>query len=193
MIVAAPGPRRLAYRLDADDRVRPLDDAWAAAAIVNAAPELASVGSFPLWDAIADAGSLLLWRQLVARVRETGSQLVVPYRCDTPDRRRWFEMHLGPAGGSAVDFESVFVREEAREQVRLLDRLVRRSTDGPPILLCSWCARARVDAAWVEIEDAVARLGLLAVEQPPPLTHGICPDCFERVSETGGGAPAPLR
>lgn len=193
MSVAAPDRRRLAYRLEADDRVRPLDDAWAAAAIVNAAPELASIGSLRLWEAIADATSLLLWRQLVARVRETGAHLVVPYRCDTPDRRRWFEMHVRPAAGSAVDFESVFVREEEREHVRLLDRLVRRSTGGQPILLCSWCARARVGASWVEIEDAVARLGLLAVEQPPPLTHGICSDCFERVSETGGGAPAPHR
>ena len=42
---------------------------------------------------------------------------------------------------------------------------------------CSWCRRFDVDG-YVEIEEAVARLGLLEQDQRP-ITHTICEDCAE--------------
>jgi hypothetical protein len=38
--------------------------------------------------------------------------------------------------------------------------------------LCSWCGRVQRDGEWVTLEaDAVK----------PLVSHGVCPECFERV------------
>lgn len=176
--------RRIAYRLDADDRVTVLGSEWAEFALDNAAPELATAEKILLWESIADTSSRLLWQSLVARVRETGVTLEIPYRCDAPSARRWFRMRVTRGERATVLFESFLVREEPRETVRLIDPHSRREDTAAPVTVCSWCARALAGTEWVDIEHAVSRLGLLAVETPPPLSHGICPACFKRVSET---------
>lgn len=182
----------IVYRLGLDGRITALGDAWAESALAHQAPELATGERLPLWDAISDPTSRLLWQSIVARVREESVTLEVPYRCDAPDVRRWFVMRVTPEGrgGGGVVFESFLVRDEPRLPVRLLDPSGPRAA-AEPVVLCGWCARAVVGADWVEIETAVSRLGLLAGEHPPPLSHGICPDCAERVEAIGGRTPVP--
>jgi len=41
----------------------------------------------------------------------------------------------------------------------------------------SWCKRVYTDAAWLEVEDAVERLGLFESEELPAISHGMCPSC----------------
>jgi hypothetical protein len=66
------------------------------------------------------------------------------------------------------------VEELPRPAVPLLDRRAERA--GEQLTMCGWCARLLVDAEWTPLDEAVARLGLLE-SVPPPLSHGICPDC----------------
>ena len=45
--------------------------------------------------------------------------------------------------------------------------------------MCGWCDRFLVDGEWVEVEEAVTRLGLFQLPQMPAIGHGVCPDCTE--------------
>jgi hypothetical protein len=45
--------------------------------------------------------------------------------------------------------------------------------------MCGWCDRFLVDGEWVEVEEAVARLGLFQLPEMPAISHGVCPDCTE--------------
>jgi hypothetical protein len=40
---------------------------------------------------------------------------------------------------------------------------------------CAWCERYLIDAEWVTVD----------APWPGRLTHGICPDCAERLKEAG--------
>jgi hypothetical protein len=45
-------------------------------------------------------------------------------------------------------------------------------------------ARRRGTAPWLEVEDAIAALALFAEPRPPQLTHGVCEECSESLSDT---------
>jgi hypothetical protein len=47
------------------------------------------------------------------------------------------------------------------------------------LTMCGWCDRFLVDGEWVEVEEAVARLGLFELPKLPSIDHGVCPDCTE--------------
>jgi hypothetical protein len=73
------------------------------------------------------------------------------------------------------------LRLETREPVALLDSgLAERS--GDVLMVCSWCKAVEAGHVWVEVEQAVERLDLFAPEALPPISHGICPDCSERMT-----------
>ncbi len=45
--------------------------------------------------------------------------------------------------------------------------------------MCGWCDRFLVGEEWLEVEQAVARLGLFQRAEMPAISHDICPDCGE--------------
>jgi hypothetical protein len=95
--------------------------------------------------------------------------------------RRFMHMEMiHHTGSDGVCFKSTVERQEPREPVALLDPNSQRSTD--VIIVCSWCKNIKIgDDQWVEIEEAVARLGLFNADYLPQLSHGICPACSESV------------
>ena len=80
----------------------------------------------------------------------------------------------------AIEFRSRVLRTESREPVKLLNIDIERSED--LIKICSMCKKIAVsDKTWEEIESAVLFLNLFKKKQPPRLTHGLCPSCFDEV------------
>ena len=163
----------IAYRIDRLDRIVEVDDAWRAFAVANDAPELAgdSIVGRPLWDFIAGSETRQLWHELLDRVR-TGVTADVSLRCDSPGRRRRLDLQLVPLQDGGVQFRATVAGAEDRAPVELLDSLY---ADGTPIRVCGWCRRVDVDG-YVEVEEAIARLGLLEQDMRP-VTHTLCPDC----------------
>ena len=53
--------------------------------------------------------------------------------------------------------------------------------------MCGWCSRVWAGGAWVEVEAAAGRLGLFERPLLPSMSHGICEDCYARVTETVAG------
>jgi hypothetical protein len=169
------------FRIDADDRVVWVDQGWRDFALANDAPELVTPPpDRTLWSWLEGDESRQLWRLLVDRVRALDQPVHVPFRCDGPRVRRWFDMAVQPEPEGAVGFRSVLVREQPRDPVPLLAVDVRRDPSAPMVRVCSWCCRCFDGRRWVEVEDLVRERRLL--EPPlPRLTHGICPACDQQV------------
>lgn len=168
---------RVAYEIDAADRIIGHDSGWDAFARANDAPELTELdGSIVLWGSIADETTRLLWRALFDHVRDTGRSIDVKYRCDAPHARRWFVATLTPLPDRGMRFDASLAREELREPV------VDETFDVDPdrfIRMCSWCARFACGDEWCEIEEAAAHQGWLEQRRQPSVTHTICPPCLE--------------
>lgn len=66
-------------------------------------------------------------------------------------------------------------------RVRELARLLRNANAGTSLLLhCAWCGRLQVGEEWLDLDDVGSPQ--IAASLIPNSSHGICPDCFTRVS-----------
>lgn len=184
------------YRIDAQDHIAHVNEAWREFAQENLGPEVmpARVIGAKLWPFVGDETTRELYRRMVARAR--GGQVVkFRYRCDAPAERRVFEMQISAVAAGEVEFCSQIVSREARTAVSWLDRTVARSREF--VTMCSWCGRVTLPAGeWVEIEQAIERHRAFQGAAVPRLTHGICPDCLAKMSRVigaegpDGGPPA---
>jgi hypothetical protein len=155
-------------------------DEWDDLALENGVPDLTAsrVVGRPVWDFIGGAEAQHLWRIIFDRARQ-GAALRLPYRCDSPARRRFYDMEIVRIGDGAVKCASHLLLEETRPRVALLDLQVPRSND--LLVICSWCKRVQLDRTWVEVEQAVDELHLFDRERLPRLSHGACASCVQNV------------
>lgn len=154
------------YELDEFDTISSVGGAWDQFAIANEAPHLqqnALVGR-PLLNSITGDESKSLYRRILERVRQ-GRRISVPFRCDAPGVRRFMELHMVPAEAGRVRCEAVTIRLEHRTPIALLSVAAPRGNQ--LVRMCAWCKRVAVGFKWVEVEDAVAALGLFNIEAGP--------------------------
>jgi hypothetical protein len=165
-------------RVDADDQITFVDESWMAFARGNGALSFTagSVLGTSLWDYISEKATLEFYRIFVQKVRATGGTIVVPFRCDGPECRRFMEMSIVGLDAGALEFRSVLLREEARPKVDLLDPDFPRTE--AMLIMCAWCKKVNADG-WVEAEETVRRLRLFEQARLPRITHGVCPACRE--------------
>ncbi len=164
------------YRLDHQDRIESVNAAWDAFAIANHAPELCqpAILGRSLWDFIVGDQVRHIHRVLLERVRNGRTMSNLPFRCDAPDLRRYLAMDIRGLPDGGVEYRTRELHADVRPSVPTLDRLTVRK--GPLLRICAWCRRVDLgDDYWVEIEEAIVRLGLLEQKEPPPFTHTICP------------------
>lgn len=174
----------IVYRVDAQDRIVSVNGAWNAFASANGGASVVStrVLGRNLFEFIVDATTQQLYRQMLARIR-SGQDLQYSYRCDSPDRRRLMEMEMRLVDDDgSVEFRSVPVEEHARAPLHLPQA---DGADEPPDTelqrSCGWCNRLEVEGEWLEIEEALPKLGVMEQRSPATLTHGMCDDCLERM------------
>lgn len=181
---SAPGAGTVVqYTIDDDDVVTEVDRGWAEFAQANEAAELVVPPSDrTLWSYFEGDEVRDLWQVLVERVRATGIRATVPFRCDAPDTRRWFEMTITPEPDHRVRFRSVLQFEEARPDIPLLARFSERREAAASVPLCSWCDRGHDGSRWLRVDELVHERRLLEEVPVPPVTHGICPRCREQMS-----------
>ncbi|MGA2686412.1 MAG: hypothetical protein ABSF51_15340 [Verrucomicrobiota bacterium] len=170
--------REFICHVDAVDRITFVDASWVAFAAENGLPALTaeSVQGTSLWNYISELATQEFYRIFMNKVRTTGRTMVVPFRCDGPECRRFMEMTMASLGAGALEFRSLLLREEARPKVELLDPHFPRTEEW--LTVCAWCKKVDV-AGWVEVEEAVRRLRLFDRARLPRLTHGVCPACRE--------------
>lgn len=180
-------PDACAYELDAGFRLMSVDARWSEFAAANDAPELVSPSEYlgrSVLDCIADSTTALLYEQLFQQVRDTGRSVVLPFRCDSPTRRRFLNMNIERGRDGGLRLETTLTRSEVRPPMALLGR--RRDSGGAPLRVCGWCKSVDVEGRWCEVEDAVRVLRLFDQDLLPPVTHGMCPSCHERLMRKYG-------
>jgi hypothetical protein len=68
-------------------------------------------------------------------------------------------------------------------RVSSLARILRDAGAGGTMLVhCAWCRRLQVGDEWLGLEAIGTGQTRIAEQLVRRSTHGICPDCFERVS-----------
>ena len=170
------------YHIDNNNIIVYLSDNWDQFAKKNKGDKL--VGGVllnkSLYDSIADWRCQHLYKLLINRALLLHQTVKFPYRCDSPEFRRFMTMEITQLENSITEFRSCVVREEAREPQLLLDPYIPRSSEF--LLICSWCNKVNISkGSWLEIEDAVKKAGLFDTELLPNLTHGVCPACFQKI------------
>lgn len=73
------------------------------------------------------------------------------------------------------------LRQDSR-RVRKLAQLLRDAHAGRVLLVhCAWCERLQVDKEWLRLADigGNVEIGDSLIRRS---SHGICPDCFQKVS-----------
>lgn len=164
-------PKAISYRIDRADTLISVDASWSTFAENNGWDDAESVVGRSLWDFVAGPETQLIWRELITRARG-GVTINVPFRCDATAIRRYLSLSVAPGSSGEVSFRSTTLRLVKREPLALLSNAVGT---GEAILCCSWCKRFDI-GEWVEVEEAIERLGLLETDTRP-ITHGLCSDC----------------
>lgn len=122
----------------------------------------------------------ILQRMLLRRVRDGGGAVELPFRCDSPGLRREMLIRIAAgATGRAVLFRTSLRAQVPRRPQALLDSRVAR--DEETLEMCGWCDRFHSRGDWVEVEVVSEHLGLFRRERLPAISHGICPECNERL------------
>ncbi len=173
-----------AYELDANFRILRVDQRWAVVARSNGAPQLipppGPIGQSAV-SCATDMTSALIYERLFTRVLETGRAIAIAFRCDAPALRLYMNLSIEPRSGEGLRVETTLTRAEERPPMALLDPEAPRGSD--LLLMCGWCKSVEVAGRWVEVEEAVAALGLFERLYLPRVTHGMCPPCYERVCQ----------
>lgn len=170
------------HTVDASGNISGVNDEWVDFAAENGAPELTreGVAGRAVWEFMEGKETRHISRLILEKVIKTGRTITLPYRCDSPDLRRFLEMEISKGEGGLVVFKSRILKIEKREHAGLLDTGAPRSEE--MLTICSWCRRVRCPDGWAEVDDAVRTLGLFTMDTLPQITHGMCEDCSNLVA-----------
>jgi hypothetical protein len=165
--------------IDSHDHLVKVDDGYYRFAAENGWDGAGDSLGRLLWDFVAGEELKKLQRMLLRRIRGEVRSVELPFRCDGPEVRREMNVEIAAhSAGRYVRFSARPRSEKRREQFQPL-----LSPDAPrgdqTLTMCGWCDRFLVDGEWVEVEEAVARLGLFQRAELPAISHGVCPDCSE--------------
>jgi len=170
------------YILDRYFNIIYINDAWTDFALQNNGLHLMqeNVIGKNLFDFISCPATSNLYKLLINKVKSTKKSISFPFRCDSPDKRRFMKMIINPLEGGGFEFMSVLLSEEKREPVPFNISYLNKNKD--LLIVCSWCNKVKVDKKWLEIEDAIAELDLLSLNcsDIPMLSHGMCEFCYNQ-------------
>ena len=173
--------KRNVYRIDQDDNIVSVEEAWDDFAASNDAPELEgkNVIERNLWDFVSDELTRHIYKQMTAEVRK-GRSLTFGFRCDSPDQVRFLEMRMTPFSEEGVQFETFtsYIEERPPQEI------FRRSSKviDEVVIACSWCKKIKTaENVWHEVEQAIQILQLFDVDPAPQLSHGMCEDCYGKM------------
>lgn len=170
--------REFIYRIDGHDHIVFANQHWFDFARENGAMTLEpdSVIGTSIWEFISNDESRHVFEILLKQVREAGRTVTVPFRCDSPECRRFMHLQISRKAKQEVEFRGRILREERREMVHLLDPTIKRSDE--LLVMCGWCKKVKLpDGSWEEVEAVVKAMNLFDAPRLPRISHGICQPC----------------
>lgn len=163
------------YRINKYDHIVYVNQDWLEFAKTNQAGELTrTVLGSSLWNYLSGPEVKHVYQLLLQRLRRGEGAVNIPFRCDSPGMRRHLELVMRLLPDHEVEFVCTLLREEPRDEVKLLNPAARR--DERFIIMCAWCKKVQA-TGWIEIEEAIERLELFGQPLLPRISHVICPSC----------------
>jgi hypothetical protein len=173
--------RSFTYHIDQDDRIFFINQEWLDFADENQSANLSeeTIIGTSLWNHIVNSETVHIYETLIQKVRNGHSAIKIPYRCDSPNRRRFMEMNIAPLEKQGVAFVNVILREELRPVVQLLNPQFPRNEQ--MLRMCGWCKKVNFKDNWLETDEAVTTMKIFDDPELPKITHGICPPCKSKL------------
>lgn len=172
------------YRINANGIIEEIGGDWEYFAQENQGRELKvdQVLGNSLWTYIKDKGTKRLYEMLLNRIRKTGEMLKFPYRCDSPNKRRYMQMELQLNSDGGFEFNNFVLREEERDPNQFFKQ--RFYSPIAMVIVCSFCNKVRRKKAqgWVEVDEMAREEKILDHENPLRIAYGVCQDCQQRVN-----------
>jgi hypothetical protein len=179
---AAPAASQLSYTLDPDDAITAVTGDWDRFALDNGGDESLStkVIGRRLDHFISGDVTLMFVRTLLMSARTLKRTVQRPYRCDSPQLKRFMEMTIVPRGNGVLEVCHRQVRSEPY-RYSLPVTAAMPGAGSNFVKRCSLCQRIRVGQMWSEVDDAVLE-GRLQPGAAAKLVvvYGVCPDCMSR-------------
>lgn len=175
--------REFVYWIDTRNQVVKVNEAWSEFAQENQAGHLSeeAVKPAPLWSFIQGLEMRYMFEVMLDKVRRGEGPLVVPFRCDAPDRRRFMEQTIKRTEDGLVEVRCRMLKEEVRESMALLAETGERTNQ--LIYCCGWCKKFELSIGkWVEVEVVVKELSLFSEVNLPRISHGVCPECVHQIT-----------
>lgn len=166
--------------IDKQDRIIRVSGNWLLFAQENQAGESCHpdvIISRSIWEFIDGIETRHFYEIILKTVRARNKAVVLPFRCDSPEKRRHLELTITPVQQEQVEFASITILEELRDSVEVLKLGAPRTDE--LIKMCSMCKKVVLsDDTWVEVEAAVVSLKLFEKGKLPRISHGLCNECF---------------
>lgn len=171
------------YLVDAENRIVEVGGGWDAAVDALGAGSgvaQADVVGRQLESCIAGDATKMFVRAALDAARVLRQTRVLPYRCDGPGERRYFEMVISPQADGRVQVAHRLVEVRAQASRRPPDRALASSRHALAGWRCSQCWRVRLSNAadWSEAD----------AEPPFALAQDVCPECAGRLFGAAPGA-----
>ena len=165
------------YRVDRRNVIISVGANWNTFAKENNAASLLGDGvvGIPLHSFVAGDATRMFIEALLRSARALGRPLVRPYRCDSPDCRRYMEMVLLPSPSGEVTLQHRVLREE--RFTRPIGFRLSESGGAGVLIRCSMCNRLKGAHDWVDAETIAASDGRGSL----PVIYGVCPACMESI------------
>ncbi len=167
----------ICYWLDIGDVIVDISGGWKAFAEQNNAQALEArrvIGRNLLSFVHGDVTRMYV-RTLIQSARLLRKPLLRPYRCDSPDQRRYMEMRLTLENSGLLRWEHRLKRSEPLAR-RLEFRAVNQPLRPHCVVRCSMCNRLKSSQDWAEPD--VEEIPELADTGTIPVIYGVCPNCL---------------
>jgi hypothetical protein len=167
------------YTLDKQDRISALNGGWDEFANKNGGKNLSSqdICGRKIWDFVTGDATRMWLEALFQLTRLRGTSIERPYRCDSPNLKRFMRMRIDEQGGNLrVEHEILSTEQRvAPVHIRYGAHVKKRNRH-----LCSICGRLN-DGYWQEPcpEHAEVPEGILVI-------YTVCEDCRSRFTLNQG-------
>ena len=187
----------ISYTLDAQDIITSVNPAFQTFAEENNAPFSASdVLGRSIFKSVTGHSTRTLYEAIYRFVRESGVELQIPYRCDSPTHRRHMSMVISRAQANTLEvrneqvecvektYPSVGVRHVASDAGRGIVRVAR---------ICSICNHLSLrDGEWLELDIAVETYRSYFDVENPYAVSMPCERCIAGIAQRTDAAQTRL-
>jgi hypothetical protein len=198
--------QNLSYWLDNDNIICKVNESWDTHMDPSSWAERASsdviIGKH-LFDFVCDDVTRMYIATMIESVRLIPRTIVRPYRCDSPDRKRFMKMIISPEQDGLVCVSHELVREEPLPNPVLFKTLteneIKVNSNKKPgasgldyLIRCSICnsLKNRRTGIWQEV-DTLATI-TKGTSKPLTVVYGVCPICMRKLRRQNQSVPLDL-